>query len=239
LVIVFSPSEAPFTQEKVQSVAGMASHIAVAIGRSDLYDRLYQSYAQTTRAMAQAIDAKDPYSRGHSKGVAKIAVEIAKELGMSADEIRGIEIAAYLHDVGKIGISEELLRKPVMLSHEERQILETHPTLSAQILSPIEFPWPVLEAVAHHHERFIGEGYPDKIKAEEIPLGARILAVADAFEAMTSDRPYRSALSKSEAAKEIRRESGSQFDPKVVEALLRVVEKEKPKRKEKKKGEKD
>ncbi|MFZ3062765.1 MAG: HD domain-containing phosphohydrolase [Actinomycetota bacterium] len=239
LVIVFSPSEAPFTQEKVQSVAGMASHIAVAIERSDLYDRLYQSYAQTTRAMAQAIDAKDPYSRGHSKGVAKIAVEIAKELGMTADEIRGIEIAAYLHDVGKIGISEELLRKPVMLSHEERQILETHPTLSAQILSPIEFPWPVLEAVAHHHERFIGEGYPDKIKAEEILLGARILAVADAFEAMTSDRPYRSALSKREAAKEIRRESGSQFDPKVVEALLRVVEKEKPKRKEKKKGEKD
>lgn len=238
VVIVCSRSEAPFTQERVQSVAGMASHIAVAIERSDLFDRLYQSYAQTTRAMAQAIDAKDPYSRGHSEGVARIAVEIANELGMTADEIRGIEIAAYLHDVGKIGISEEILRKPVMLSHEEKQILEMHPSLSAQILSPIEFPWPVLEAVAHHHEQFIGGGYPDKIKGEDISLGARIIAVADAFEAMTSDRPYRSALSKREAAREIRRESGIQFDPKVVEALLRFVEKEKPKKKKAKKSKK-
>jgi putative nucleotidyltransferase with HDIG domain len=238
VVIVCSRSEAPLTQEKVQSVAGMASHIAVAIQRSNLYDQLYQSYAQTTRAMAQAIDAKDPYSRGHSEGVARIAVEIAKELGMTADEIRGIEIAAFLHDVGKIGISDELLRKPIALSHEERQILESHPSLSAQILSPIEFPWPVLEAVAHHHEQFIGEGYPDRIKGEEIPLGARILAVADAFEAMTSDRPYRSALSKSDAVKRVRRQSGAQFDPKVVEALLRVVEKEKPKKKKAKKSKK-
>lgn len=241
MVMAFSSSDAPFTKERVQSVAAMTNHIAVAIQRSDLFDRLYQSYAQTTRAMAQAIDAKDPYSAGHSEGVAKIALQIGKQLGLSSEELRGLEIAAYLHDVGKIGISEELLRKPVKLSLEERKMVQTHPQLSALILSPIEFPWPVLPAIAHHHEQFKGDGYPDKIKGEDIPLEARILAVADAYEAMTSDRPYRSALTKEEAIKELRRESGRQFDPLIVKAWLEVLEgkpvEEKPKKEEKKPAE--
>lgn len=238
MVMVFSSSGAPFTREKMQSVAAMANHIAVAIQRSDLFDCLYQSYAQTTRAMAQAIDAKDPYSAGHSEGVARIALQIGEQLGLPSEQLRGLEIAAYLHDVGKIGISEELLRKPVKLSLEEKKTLQTHPELSERILSPIEFPWPVLPAIAHHHERFKGDGYPGKMKGEDIPLEARILAVSDAYEAMTADRPYRSALTQKEAIKELRRESGRQFDPLIVKALLEVLG-EKPAEKKVEKEEKE
>ncbi len=224
VLMALSSSETPFTEESVNIVSGLVDQVSAAIHRSDLYERLYQSYAQTTKAISRAIDAKDPYNQGHSEGVADIAVKIAKKMGLSVDAVRGVEIAAYLHDVGKIGISEDLLNKPAQLSEEETEQIRQHPALGVSILEPIDFPWPVLAVVEHHHERFDGEGYPDSLAGDKIPLEGRILAAADAYESMANDRPYRSALEMTEIIKEFTKESGRQFDAGVVAALLDVIQ---------------
>lgn len=226
VLMALSSSDTPFTEERVHLVSGLVDQVSAAVHRSDLYERLYQSYAQTTKAIARAIDAKDPYNQGHSEDVAEMAVKIARKMGLSVDAVRGVEIAAYLHDVGKIGISDELLNKPAQVSQEERDQLQQHPAIGVAILEPIEFPWPVLTAVEHHHERFDGKGYPDGLAGEKIPLEGRILAVADAYESMVSDRPYRSALEAEDIIKEFAKESGRQFDSGVVSAILAVLEEE-------------
>lgn len=226
VLMAMSSSETPFTEERVRLVSGLVDQVSAAVHRSDLFERLYQSYAQTTKAIAKAIDAKDPYNQGHSEGVAEIAVKIARKMGLSLDAVHGIEIAAYLHDVGKIGISENLLNKPAQLSEEETEMVRQHPIIGVSILEPIDFPWPVLAAVEHHHERFDGSGYPDHLTGEKIPLEGRILAVADAYESMASDRPYRSALERDEIEREFARESGRQFDAGVVAALLAIIREE-------------
>lgn len=224
VLMAMSSSETPFTEERVRTVTGLVDQVTVAVHRSDLYERLYQSYAQTTKAIARAINAKDPYNRGHSEGVAVMAVRIAQKMGLSTDAVRGVEIAAYLHDVGKIGISEDVLKKPAQLSEEEVEQIRQHPRIGVNILEPIDFPWPVVPAVEHHHERFNGEGYPSGLSGDQIPLEARILAVADAYESMVSDRPYRSAMDLSDVFKEFGRESGRQFDAGVVSALLDLLQ---------------
>jgi putative nucleotidyltransferase with HDIG domain len=226
VLMALSSSDNPFTEERVYVVSGLVEQVSAAVHRSDLYERLYQSYAQTTKAIARAIDAKDPYNQGHSEGVAEVAVKIARKMGLSVDAVRGVEIAAYLHDIGKIGISDDLLNKPAQLSQEERDQIRQHPAIGVTILEPIEFPWPVLAAVEHHHERFDGEGYPDSLAGEKIPLEGRVLAVADAYESMVNDRPYRSALEAENVIKEFAKESGRQFDSGVVSALLAVLEEE-------------
>ncbi|MFA5866795.1 MAG: HD domain-containing phosphohydrolase [Actinomycetota bacterium] len=226
VLMALSSSETPFTEESVNIVSGLVDQVSAAVHRSDLYERLYQSYAQTTKAISRAIDAKDPYKQGHSEGVAEIAVKIAKKMGLSVDAVHGVEIAAYLHDVGKIGLSEDLLNKPAQLSEEEKEQIRQHPGLGVSILEPIDFPWPVLGAVGHHHERFDGEGYPDSLAGDKIPLEGRILAVADAYESMVSDRPYRSALETDDIVKEFTKESGRQFDSGAVSALLGVIQDE-------------
>ncbi len=223
-LMALSSSETRFTTERVGTVSGLVDQVAVAVHRTDLYERLYQSYAQTTKAIARAIDAKDPYNRGHSEGVAIMAVRIAQKMGLSTDSVRGVEIAAYLHDVGKIGISEAVLKKPAQLSEEETEEVRRHPMIGVDILEPIDFPWPVVAAVENHHERFNGEGYPNGLVGEQIPLEARILAVADAYESMISDRPYRSAMPLSDVISEFARESGRQFDAGAVAALLDVIQ---------------
>ncbi len=223
-LMALSSSETRFTTERVETVAGLVDQVAVAVHRTDLYELLYQSYAQTTKAIARAIDAKDPYNRGHSEGVAIMAVRIAQKMGLSTDAVRGVEIAAYLHDVGKIGISETVLKKPAQLSEEEVEEVRRHPMIGVDILEPIDFPWPVVAAVENHHERFNGEGYPNGLVGDQIPLEARILAVADAYESMISDRPYRSAMPLSDVINEFGRESGRQFDAGAVAALLDVIQ---------------
>lgn len=222
-LLALSSSDVPFKKERVETVSSLVNQVAGAVQRSDLYEKLYQSYAQTTKAISHAIDAKDPYCQGHSEGVAEIAIKIARKMGLSVDAVRGVEIGAYLHDVGKLGISEELLNKPAQLSEEEREQIKRHPEIGVEILKPIEFPWPVLSAVEHHHERFDGEGYPGGLAGDVIPLEGRILAVADAYESMVSDRPYRSAYDTAEIVKEFTKESGRQFDAGVVAALLDVI----------------
>jgi len=189
-----------------------------------LYEDLRSTYMRTIRVLAQAIDARDHYTHSHSQNVAKFAVTIAEDMHLSAKEIEMLREACELHDLGKIGISDSILMKPSSLTSDEWEQIKRHPLIGAQILEPLTFLNAVTELVRQHHEHFDGTGYPDGKKDEDILLGARIIHLADAYEAMTSARSYRqNPLSKEEAVQEIKKNSGTQFDPDVVETFLRVV----------------
>ncbi|MDO9557957.1 MAG: HD domain-containing protein [Coriobacteriia bacterium] len=213
-----------FTSDDVRLLSTIANHVTIAIGNIDLFSSLQEAYLATVRALATAVDAKDTYTRGHSDGVAKFALVIAESMGLSAEQHIALKMAAYLHDIGKIGISEEILLKPGKLTDEEMAQMRHHPLIGANILRPVAFPWPIAPIVRHHHEHYDGSGYPAGLKGEEIPMLARLLTVADAFEAMVSDRPYRRGRSQEDAILELRRCSGSHFDPRVVDAFIRVLE---------------
>ena len=179
-------------------------------------------------ALAIAIDAKDPYTRGHSVRVAKYAAATAEELGLEPQEIENILYAGLLHDIGKIGVSEQILYKPAILDVEEWEVIKAHPITGAKILEPILSLQRITPLVRHHHERYDGTGYPEGLTRKEIPLGARILAVADAFEAMTSHRPYRRAMPPAQAAAILKEGMGRQWDAEVVKAFLKMLEREMP-----------
>ncbi len=190
-----------------------------------LYEDLRHTYMRTIKVLAQAIDAKDHYTHSHSENVARFAVEIAKEMRISADEIELIREACELHDLGKIGVEDNILTKPSGLTPEEWEQIKRHPQTAAQILEPLVFLNDVTAMIRQHHEHYDGTGYPEGKKGEEILLGARILHLADAYDSMTSPRSYRKIpFSKGEAVTEIRKHSGTQFDPIVVAAFLRIVD---------------
>lgn len=213
-----------FTSDDVRLLATIANHVTIAIGNIELFSSLQDAYLATVRALAAAVDAKDPYTRGHSDRVAQFALMIADSVELSFEQKTALEMAAYLHDIGKIGISEEILLKPGKLSDEEMGQMRHHPLIGANILKPIAFPWPIAPVVRHHHEHFDGRGYPAGLKGEEIPLLARVLTVADAYEAMVSDRPYRRGRSDEDAVLELRRCSGTHFDPRIVDAFIRALD---------------
>ena len=174
-------------------------------------------------ALAIAIDAKDPYTRGHSVRVARYAAATAEELGLEPQETEAILYAGLLHDIGKIGVSELILHKPAVLNVAEWEAIRDHPITGAKILEPIPSLRKVTPMVRHHHEHYDGTGYPQGISGEKIPLGARILAVADAFEAMTSHRPYRRAMYRARATDILKRGMGKQWDAEVLRAFLRTL----------------
>jgi putative nucleotidyltransferase with HDIG domain len=174
-------------------------------------------------ALAIAIDAKDPYTRGHSVRVARYAAATAEELGLEPQETETILHAGLLHDIGKIGVSELILHKPAVLNVAEWEAIRDHPITGAKILGPIPSLRKVTPMVRHHHEHYDGTGYPQGISREKIPLGARILAVADAFEAMTSHRPYRRAMYPAQATGILKRGMDKQWDAQVVRAFLRTL----------------
>lgn len=191
---------------------------------SRLYEDLRLIYLRTIRVLAQAIDARDHYTHDHSENVAKYSVAIGHRMGLSIKEIEMIRDAAELHDLGKIGIEDAVLMKPSALSSDEWQLVKLHPQMGAQILEPLTFLSDVVEIVRQHHEHYDGTGYPAGRRAEEILVGARIIHLADAFDAMTSARSYRKTpLSRDQAVNEIRKHTNTQFDPKVVEAFLQIV----------------
>jgi putative two-component system response regulator len=175
------------------------------------------------KAIAAAIDAKSQYTGRHSAHMAELCLEIGQELHLSEERMATLELAAHVHDVGKLVTPEEVLDKPGKLTPEEWHKVLEHPCIGAEFLSQVEELAEVASIIRHHHERYDGTGYPDGLRGDGIPFLSRILAVADALEAMTSDRPYRPAISWSEALEEIQRHSGTQFDPVVVEAATRVV----------------
>ena len=185
--------------------------------------KLQNAQEQTVAALASTAEIRDPYTSGHQKNVTKIACSIAEHMGLSADLIKGLRIAGLLHDIGKISVPAEILSKPGKITKDERNIMKNHCRVGYDILKGIEFQWPVAKIVLQHHERMDGSGYPLGIQGEEILLEARILAVADVIEAMSSHRPYRAALGLDEALAEIRKNRGVLFDPVVVDACLELA----------------
>ncbi|MBJ22365.1 MAG: two-component system response regulator [Deltaproteobacteria bacterium] len=189
---------------------------------------LRTAYIQTIRALAEAIDAKDAYTRGHSERVAVYASRIARELSLRRELIERVYFAGLLHDVGKIGIPDAIITKPDHLNEIEYEEIKLHPEIGAKILEPVEFLRSVVPCVRHHHEWYDGckGGYPDRLVGDQIPLPSRVIVVADTVEAMTSDRPYRKALPVETVVEELHRFSGTQFDPVVVDAFLKLLEDE-------------
>ena len=191
-----------------------------------LYEDLRSTYMRTIKVLAQAIDARDHYTHSHSENVAKYATIIATEMKLSAKEIEIIRQACELHDLGKIGVEDCILGKPGALTEEEWQQIRRHPAIGAQILEPLTFLSDVIDLVRQHHEHYDGKGYPEGRKAEDIHLGARIINLADAYEAMRSARSYRKIpLTKEAAVEEVKKHKGTQFDPRVVESFLNVLDK--------------
>lgn len=177
-----------------------------------------------SKTLALAVDAKDPFTHQHILRVQRYAVAIAEQMGLPPNDLEGVTTGALLHDIGKIGIPDSVLLKPGRLTDEEFTLIKQHPTMGAQILEPVEFPWPVLPVVKYHHEKWDGSGYPEGLVGEDIPLTARILAVADVYDALTSNRSYRSAWTHEKALAEIQRCAGTHFDAQIVEVFVQVID---------------
>jgi putative nucleotidyltransferase with HDIG domain len=212
-----------FTAGEVHLLQGIAEMGGTAIHRSRLHHRLEQSYMQVVLALARAMDARDTYTGDHSGRLAEWAEAVARVLGCHDEAIQDIRWGALLHDIGKIGVPDGILRKPGKLTEEEWQAMRRHPAIGEEILIPLERMRGVARIVRHHHERWDGAGYPDGLRGEDIPLGARILTVIDSYSAIIDERPYKKARSPDEAVAELRKCAGAQFDPTVVEAFCRVL----------------
>ena len=213
-------ADGEFDSPDAKLIRSGASNSAVFIDNRRLYVELQQLMLDLVRALVSSVDAKDPYTCGHSTRVAIMCREMARGLGFAGEQLKAVYMAGLLHDIGKIGTPEAILRKPGLLLPEEREIMHRHAEIGAQILSGIRTLEPIRGAVLHHHERMDGSGYPAGLKGEAIPPLARIIAMADAFDAMTSNRPYRPMLHLEDVRREIVRATGTQFDPQVARVFL-------------------
>lgn len=214
----------PFSNVELEITNVLASQTSISFENARLYQNIRENYLKTIRGFATAVEAKDKYTLGHSENVMKYTVVIARHLNLPESEIEQIMYAGLLHDVGKIGVDESILNKPGRLTPEEFDEIKKHPVLGCRILSDVPFFDSLIPLIRHHHEFYNGNGYPDGLANGQIPYGARILSVADAFEAMTSNRPYRKAMPLEVALNIIKEEKGKQFDPDIVEAFLEVIE---------------
>ncbi|MHC1697298.1 MAG: HD-GYP domain-containing protein [Geobacteraceae bacterium] len=212
-----------FWSQELQLMGIFAAEVSSALQKANLYEEINKLFLSTVEALATSIDAKDPYTYGHSRRVAELSVAIGTELGMPKERIRKLELASLLHDIGKIGTPESILRKPGMLQPEEYEKIKEHPAKGEEILAMITEFKEIVTWIRHHHEWYDGNGYPDRLAAEQIPVEARILAVADSFDAMTSDRPYRKGMPTDAVLKIIEQFSRSQFDPAIVVAFERCL----------------
>lgn len=213
------------SRDEVQELANAFNKMTD--GLREAQEKLQRNYLNTIQSLARALEAKDPYLKGHSERVRDYAVKLAKGLGLANSEIKLLEDICILHDIGKIGIPEKILAKPDRLSEDEFEIIKTHPLIGEDILRHIEFIRPGLSIVRDHHERPDGSGYPHHLKVQEISLLASIVAVADVFDALTSDRPYRKAFSKDKAIAMLKENKDRQFDGQVVEVFITCLEEDK------------
>jgi response regulator RpfG family c-di-GMP phosphodiesterase len=227
LNLVRLQSSDPFANLDLELINVLASQASISIENVRLYHNIRDNYLKTIRAFALAVEAKDEYTHGHSENVMKYAVMIAKHLNLPIQEIERVKYAGLLHDIGKIGVSEYILNKPGKLTPQEFHEIKKHPELGSRIISDVPFLKSFAPLVMHHHEFFGGGGYPHGIAGEEIPFGARILAVSDSFEAMTSDRPYRRSLSLEVAFSILETQRGIQFDPAIVDSFLEIMRSQK------------
>jgi len=215
-----------FTQQDANLLSLLANQAATILEVAHLYSDAHELFLGVIQSMVAAIDAKDPYTEGHSRRVSDFSVAIAQELNLSADFVHRVRIGSLLHDVGKIGVPDNILSKPGRLTDEEFRRMKEHPEIGARIMAQVRMLRDELPAIAEHHERLDGTGYPRGLRGEEISLLGRIVAAADVFDALTSDRPYRQALSAEEALAYLHKNSGTHFDPQCVEALTRAYLKE-------------
>jgi putative nucleotidyltransferase with HDIG domain len=201
-----------------------ATQIGALLTAFEHEERAQRLYRETLASLSNALEAKDAVTSQHTEEVVRLAVAVAAELGLGLDLVRSVELGAVLHDIGKVRVPEAILNKPGPLDDDEWAVMRTHPEVGEQILRPIQSLQSILPIVRHHHERWDGTGYPDRLIGRAIPLGARIVAVCDAYRAMTEDRPYRAALGEVEARKELKLGAGSQFDSECVEALIHALD---------------
>lgn len=231
----------PFTAEDREIICAMARHIAVGIREHRLFEELAQRaeenrvlyegmraiYRDTVRAFAAAIDCKDKYTQGHSERVGKYSEIIAREMGWSDEEIEGIAVAGYLHDIGKLVVERDIINAPYRIDAKQSSELNRHPAAGYEILSPISHPFADIPLTArYHHERIDGRGYPEGLTGDQIPLVAKIVSLADSFDAMTTDRPYKKRRGLEEVVEDFRRNTGKQFAPEVVASFCRALLKE-------------
>jgi putative nucleotidyltransferase with HDIG domain len=212
-----------FSEDDLKMLTAIGITAGVAVENIKLYENLKRLFRSTVKSLVAAIEANDRYTGGHSVRVAEYTRKIAECMGLPEDEIEKVELAAFLHDVGKVGISESILNKPGKFTDKEFEIMKSHPVMGAEILSKIEGMEEISKIVRHHHEKFDGSGYPDGLSGDQIPLASRILSVADTLDAITTNRSYRKKKSLDLALMELIKCSGSQFDPEVVKMLRRCV----------------
>ena len=196
---------------------------SVALENANLYRQVQRSYFSTIEALASAIDAASPATHGHSKRVTQFALVLGEAIGVSQHEMTTLQYGALLHDIGKLGVPTAILEKNSALSADEFAAMREHPVIGERIIAPVDFLQAARLIVRHHHERWDGQGYPDRLRGEEIPLGARIVAIADFYDAMLSARPYKRSMEPREVAGEIRLEIGKRFDPELAETFLSMV----------------
>jgi HD-GYP domain-containing protein (c-di-GMP phosphodiesterase class II) len=209
-----------FSERKMRLLGGIAHQSKLAIASAVSFESLERTFFETVEALANALEAKDQYTSNHARSITDMALDVGAALGMEGGDLKRLELGALFHDIGKIGIPSRILAKPGPLDDEEWRVIRTHPELGARILEPIDRLADVRPIVRHCHEHYDGSGYPDAIKADEIPIESRIILVVDAFDAMTTDRPYRKALPVAEACRRLVEAAGRQFDPKIVETFL-------------------
>ncbi len=213
----------PYTEYEMDIITFIANSVGIGIQNAHLVTQLQTTYVSTLRSLISIIEAKDAYTRGHTERVAAYAIALANRMGVSEEDLRHIMFGALMHDIGKMGVLDEIVKKPGALTEEEWELMRAHPVVGARIVEKMEFLTGTVAIVRHHHEKWNGGGYPDGLRGRDIPFGARILTVADSFDAMTTDRPYRKALSLEEALNRLKEASGEQFDPELVEVFTRYI----------------
>jgi diguanylate cyclase (GGDEF)-like protein len=211
------------SDRRMRLLAGIAHQAKLAIQNAGSFQSLEETFLSTVEALANALEANDEYTSSHARWITDMALKVGRELGLDSKTLKRLELGALFHDIGKIGIPSSILAKPGPLTPEERAVIETHPELGERILAPISRLEDVRPIVRHAHERWDGAGYPDGKVAEDIPIEARVILVCDAFHAMTTDRPYRTRMPLEEAVRQLQENAGTQFDPSVVEAFIRLA----------------
>jgi putative nucleotidyltransferase with HDIG domain len=217
-----SPWQKPFTDEDLRLADALAANVSAGIECAQLLRKQRDLFQRTITALAQAVELRDEYTGGHTERVTRYSLALAEHLQLAPEDVELIRIGTPLHDVGKIGIDDAILRKPDRLTPEEFEMMKTHTTKGAEIIATIPDLAGVLPIVRSHHERWDGRGYPDRLAGQAIPTLARVVALADAFDAMTSDRPYRKGMPASVAFAEIEKQAGKQFDPAFAAAFLAI-----------------
>ncbi len=224
VISTYSKKARHFSRDETEVLSIFAYQIAMAVQESRHYEDIHISYFNAMHALVLALEVRDPYTRGHTERVTKYALDIARALHLSGNELEILRYAGEVHDVGKISIPDFILNKPGKLTTAERAVIQLHPIKGAEMLEPLDFLKSALPIVRHHHEKYDGTGYPDGLAKEDIPLMARIMACADAFDAMTSERPYRSrSLTVEEAIQELKAKAGTQFDPFISHLFIKII----------------